>query len=492
MESATQITVDYTHYSAEEIYQWFRRKVTLTCSAEVLQEIQKGRTLLKNILDGKEKAYYGINTGFGSLCNVRISPEQLSDLQHNLLLSHACGVGSPIPKEIAQLMLLLKILSLRHPSSGIRPVVIQKLVELYNRDLIPVIYEYGSLGASGDLAPLAHLSLPLIGMGEIWDGKQIRRFEPSTFDFQPLKLQAKEGLALLNGTQFTLAYAIIGYVELHKILHASIMTAALSMEAFQCDIQFLDPYLHQQRPHPGQKYVAKQLRNWLKNSDLPSRKRYAVQDPYSFRCVPQVLGPIYEILQFSKNTIDIEINSVTDNPIADPNTSRILSGGNFHAQPLGLLLDYLAVAASELANISERRTFQLLSGTRDLPPYLTPNPGLESGLMIAQYSGAALVRQLKLFAHPATTDSIVTSNGQEDHVSMAAHAGLKLYKMLPLLRTVIAIEWMCAAQALHFRHAQLSPPLRDRLHQYRQNVPPLLYDRILHDEVRKTVDFLFA
>ncbi len=485
------VTIDHSHYSAEDLYRWCKRNAQLHCAPRITQTLQESREKLEALLQRENKAYYGINTGFGSLCNVQISPQQLHILQHNLLLSHACGLGEPVPEEISRLMLLLKIIGLRNGYSGIRPLIIHKLIELFNKGITPVVYEYGSLGASGDLAPLAHLCLPLIGKGEIWIDGQVRPFQAHHVDFQPIELRAKEGLALLNGTQFTLALAVASLIESYKILEVAIMTAALSIEAYQCDVSFLDPLIHIIRPHEGQKWVAQRLRHWLDQSDLPTRLRYSVQDPYSFRCVPQVLGPAYDTWRHCEKIIHTEINSVTDNPIFDPHNGRILSGGNFHAQNLGIALDSLAIALSEVANISERRTFTLLSGQRDLPEYLTPNAGLESGLMIAQYSAAALVRQLKWMAHPATNDSIVSSNGQEDHVSMAAHAGLKLYKMLPLLRSTIAIEWMCAAQALHFRHAQLSTHLKEHVHHYREIIPPLQHDRILHDDVLKTVQFLF-
>jgi len=465
----------------------------LTLSAESIQLINHCHQYLTHKLAQADTPFYGINTGFGALYNVRISPEDLSELQHNLVKSHACGAGSEVPSDVVRLMLLLKIQSLAYGFSGIRLEVVERLQLFYNEEVYPVIYQQGSLGASGDLAPLAHLSLPLIGLGEVYfKGQRLSGMAAlQRLGLQPLELQAKEGLALLNGTQFSTAYSVWSLLKAGRLLHLADMTAALSHDAFDGHLSPFDERIHRIRPHAGQQQVAAGMRKWLEGSALALRPKAHVQDPYSFRCVPQVHGASRDAIAHTREVVLTEVNAVTDNPNLFPDQDAILSGGNFHAQPIALALDYLAIALAEIGSISERRTYQLISGTRGLPAFLTPRPGLHSGLMIPQYTAASIVSQNKQLCTPASVDSIVSSNGQEDHVSMAANAATKAYQIVNNVHTLLAIEWMTAAQALEFRRPMLtSPALEGIVARYRNLVPRLETDRVLHDDIQTTIVFL--
>ncbi len=465
----------------------------LSLSVDTENHIIACRRYLEHKLSEGDHLYYGINTGFGALCNIRISQAEAEDLQHNLVKSHACGTGEEVQQEVVRLMLFLKIRNLAYGHSGVRLELVQRLIDLYNAGVLPVIYQQGSLGASGDLAPLAHLSLPLIGLGEVWyQGKR----QPSaqalgTLGWAPMRLQSKEGLALLNGTQFSAAYALWCLQEAKRLSELADLCAALSVDVFQCRITPFDQKLQIVRPYEGQIRVAENVRHWLEGSPIAGQEKVHVQDPYAFRCVPQVHGATREALAHVRHMLQTEINSVTDNPMIFPEADAILSGGNFHAQPVALAMDYLAIAASELASISERRTYQLISGNRGLPPFLTPLAGLHSGLMIPQYTAASIVSQNKQLCTPASVDSIVSSNGQEDHVSMAANAATKAYRVLRNVETVLAIEWMVAAQALHLRRPDRSSPrIEEIISRYREVVPPLEEDRVLSGDIAATAGFL--
>ena len=465
----------------------------LELSAESTEKIQACRSFLDRAITRPDALHYGINTGFGSLCNVQISEEDLTSLQHNLVMSHACGTGEEVPKKIVKIMLLLKIQSLSYGHSGIRLETIEKLIDFYNHDILPVVYQQGSLGASGDLAPLAHLSLPLIGLGEVYSNgqKMATKDVLNNLFSKPIQLGAKEGLALLNGTQFSAAYGVYSLLEARRLYRLSNICAALSADAFNCRLSPFDKRLHQIRPHQGQIEVARFIRKTLRDSDLSKQEKTSVQDPYAFRCVPQVHGASKDALDYIENVFTTEINAVTDNPILFPEDGDILSGGNFHAQPLALPLDYLAIALSELGSISERRVYQLISGQRGLPPFLVSKPGLNSGLMIAQYTAASIASQNKQLCTPASVDSIVSCNGQEDHVSMAANAGTKAYRVIKNLERLLAIEFMTAAQALEFRRpATSSPFIENRIAQYREVVPVLEVDRVIHSDIEATIHFL--
>jgi histidine ammonia-lyase len=466
---------------------------TLQLSDDARERIQACRDYLDRKITGNHDLFYGINTGFGSLCNIRISDADIEQLQYNLVTSHAAGAGDTVPPELVRIMLLLKIQSLSYGFSAVRVEVVQRLIDFYNAGIYPVVFELGSLGASGDLAPLAHLSLPLIGMGEVWfEGRRQRADVVLALkNWSPLRFQAKEALALLNGTQFSAAYAVWSLLETERLVQQADLNAALGYDAFHCRLSPLHPLIHQIRPHNGQIATAETLRNLLKDSAIAATEKTDVQDPYAFRCVPQVHGASKDAIAHVAQMVYTEINSVTDNPNVFPEDDLILSGGNFHAQPLALPLDYLAIALAELGSISERRVYQLIGGQRGLPAFLTKNPGLHSGMMIAQYTAAAIVNQNKTLCTPASVDSIVSCNGQEDHVSMAANAATKLRRVVLNLERLFAIEWMVAAQALEFRRPLQTSGELEALHAaYRQVVGKLEGDRMLQPDMEATVNFL--
>lgn len=471
---------------------FIENETDITWDEDILQAISKNFEYLHHILDDTPDMIYGINTGFGSLCNIRIDEEELVELQRNLVISHACGTGDLVPKEICQWILLLKIKNFSLAHSAVSTELFSFLTNLYNQKVFPVIYQLGSLGASGDLAPLAHLSLPILGEGEVYYNGMISSSKEvlSKIGMSALSLQAKEGLALLNGTQFSQAYGCWSLVKAHKLLRLAIMISAASVEGFHCNMAPFNVLLHQVRPHPGQQFVAHQILNLLEGSDLPDIDKSSVQDPYAFRCIPQVLGASIDAFLYAKQVFDREVNSVTDNPTVFDKADLILSGGNFHAQPLALAMDFLAIALAEVGNISERRLYQLISGQRGLPVYLSHNPGKESGVMILQYTAASIVSQNKQLCTPASVDSIVSCNGQEDHVSMASNAGTKLYRLVQNLERVLAIECIAASQALSFRSHAISPSLQPFIEEFRKSVPLIEKDRILHNDIEQAIQFL--
>ena len=454
--------------------------------------IDKSRKYLEDRLDTKNEALYGINTGFGSLCNIEIKQDELSDLQHNLVMSHACGVGDEVPQEIVRTMLALKINNLSQGYSGIRLVLIEAMVDMFNAGIYPIVYQLGSLGASGDLAPLAHLSLPLIGMGDVhYKGQKMKAKDAfQELGLKPLVLSFKEGLALLNGTQFSLAYALHAVQDAKKLIKIANYTAALSSIAFGCKTDPYHPSLQRIRNHSGQQEMAAVLYKLMKESTL-SQNVHSVQDPYSFRCVPQVHGASKKAIDHVYDIVENEINAVTDNPNIFDEEDLILIGGNFHAQILALPMDYLAIALSELGSISERRSYKLINGDRGLPSYLADNAGLHSGFMICQYTAASVVSQNKQLCTPASVDSITSSKGQEDHVSMAANAGTKLHRVVNNVYNILAIEWMIASQALEYRDdVKLAPELQNLFETYRSKVSKLSVDRFLAPDIKTTELFL--
>lgn len=479
-------------WSLEELGKLLAKADSIQLSTAAYQQIEHCYQALQEIINDGETLHYGINTGFGSLCDVRIESSALEELQANLVRSHACGFGEEVPPELVKIILLLKIKSLSLGHSGIRPALVQRLVELYNAEVWPVLFQLGSLGASGDLAPLAHLSLPLIGEGEVhYKGqRQASAAVLNQLGLAPLTLQAKEGLALLNGTQFSTAYGVWAMLKAERLSKLADLVAALSMDAYHCAISPFDERLHKIRPHQGQLDTAANIWRLLIDSPLVSLPKESVQDPYAFRCVPQVHGASKDALAHSRRVIETEINSVTDNPNIFPASSAILSGGNFHAQPIALVLDFSAIALAELGSISERRLYQLISGQRGLPPFLTTGSGLHSGLMITQYTAASIVSQNKQWCTPASVDSIVSCNGQEDHVSMAANAGTKLYKVVENVERLLAIELIAAAQGLHLRKRTTSPILQGFLDKFRTHVAPLEGDRLLHNDMEAALKFI--
>jgi histidine ammonia-lyase len=439
-----------------------------------------------------ESPIYGVNTGFGSLCDQTIPTNDLEDLQKRLVMSHACGLGDEIPSDIVKLMIFLKIQSLSYGNSGVQLQTIERLIDFYNNDIIPVVYQQGSLGASGDLAPLAHLSLPLLGMGEVYykgqkmDSKEVL----SLMKWEVIKLKSKEGLALLNGTQMMSAYGLWSLIKAFKYCYLSDMIAAISIDAFDGRIEPFHTRVHELRPHKGQNLTAKYIREFLDDSELIKSEKSHVQDPYSFRCVPQVHGASKDAILYAQQTIMTEINSVTDNPNVFSDEDLIISAGNFHGQPLALVMDHMAIALAELGSISERRTFQLISGQRGLPAYLVSNPGLNSGFMIPQYTAASIVSQNKQLCTPSSIDSIVSSNGQEDHVSMGANSATKLFKVVENLEKVLAIELMTASQALSFRKLNSSSFLTEILNQFREVVPVQEHDSVMYLMMNDSISFI--
>ncbi len=461
-------------------------------STEVVQKIQECREYLDQKIATTSEPIYGINTGFGALCDVRIQSENLTKLQENLVRSHACGMGELVPKPIVKLMLLLKIKSLSYGHSGVQLATVNRLVAFYNNDILPVIYTQGSLGASGDLAPLAHLALPLLGEGMVWyKGTQ----KPTSkvlegFNWRPITLQSKEGLALLNGTQFMTAYGVHCLLKSHKLSYMADMIGALSLDAYDGRIEPFDPLVHLVRSHNGQIKTAARILSFLENSELMKQPKPHVQDPYSFRCMPQVHGATKDTLNFVSHTFITEINAVTDNPNIFTKDDKIISGGNFHGQPLAYGFDFLKIAMAELGNISERRTYQLITGLRGLPSFLVDKSGLNSGLMIPQYTAASIVSTNKQLATPASVDSIVSSNGQEDHVSMGANAAVQAYQILENVERILAIELLTASQALFFRTKKTSPFLSAIISSFRSKIPKVTEDRMLHNDIVKAVDFI--
>ncbi|MEY4926560.1 MAG: hypothetical protein RI894_996 [Bacteroidota bacterium] len=481
------------HLSFAKLAKIVAGNAELALSGEAKQRIQEARTYLDNKVRNSDAAFYGINTGFGSLCDVRISNDEIEQLQTNLVMSHACGFGDEVPAEVVRLMLLLKVQSLSYGHSGVQVAVCERLLYFYNNDILPVVYQQGSLGASGDLAPLAHLSLPLLGLGEVYfKGKKMPAADAlNAVSLTPLRLQSKEGLALLNGTQFSLSYGAWCILQAERLSEIADKCGALSADAWLCRESPFDARLHAIRPHAGQLKTAENIRHYFAHSELQAQPKQQVQDPYAFRCIPQVHGASKDTIAYIKGVFEVEMNSVTDNPNVFAADDAILSGGNFHAQPLALPLDFLAIALSELGSISERRTYQLISGQRNLPPYLAYDAGLNSGLMIPQYTAASIVSQNKQLCSPASVDSIVSSNGQEDHVSMAANAATKCYRVVQNVERVLAIELLNAAQALEFRRPlRTSPILEEWVAAYRQTVSFAKIDRIFSEDMHKTVVFL--
>jgi histidine ammonia-lyase len=469
-----QISSD--HISIDQIENIIATKHKLSLSESAKSAIIKCRKYLDEKIKTHPSPIYGINTGFGSLYNVSITTEDLSQLQYNLILSHACGAGEKVPVEIVQIILFLKIQSLSYGHSGVALETVERLIEMYNHDVFPVIYQQGSLGASGDLAPLAHLCLPMFGLGEVYiEGKvQSGDLLLSKFGWKPLVLQSKEGLALLNGTQFMAGYGVWNIIQSRKLLNHANLIGAMSLDGYDGRIEPFNELIHQVRPHKGQLAISAVMRAHLQDSEIIKREKAHVQDPYSFRCIPQVHGATYDVLRQVEETFTTEINSVTDNPNIFPDEDLILSGGNFHGQILAISADYLAIAMSELGSISERRTYLLISGQRGLPPYLMNDAGIQSGFMIPQYTAASIASQSKQLCTPASADSIVSSNGQEDHVSMGANAATKCYKIIENTKTILAIELLNAAQALDFRKPLKTGNSIEELHQKVRKVVPFI------------------
>ncbi len=467
--------------------------LTLELSKEATDLVVKCRTYLDNKMSNNDKPIYGINTGFGSLCNTEISNEDLGKLQRNLVMSHACGMGEEVPQDIVKLMLLLKIQGLSYGHSGVQLKTIQRLIDFYNNDVLPIVYQQGSLGASGDLAPLAHLVLPLLGLGQVnYNGNKISGSELNKqFNWEEIDLQSKEGLALLNGTQFMSAYGIHSLLRTTKLSSLTDLITAVSIDAYDGRISPFNDLVHIVRPHDGQLATARNIKKALEGSEIITQYKAHVQDPYSFRCSPQVHGASKDAIAHIQSIFEKEINAVTDNPTVFPDQDEIISAGNFHGQPLAISLDYLGIAVAELGSISERRTYKLIGGERNLPAFLVAKPGLNSGFMIPQYAQASVVSQNKQLATPCSVDTIDSSNGQEDHVSMGANAATKVFRMVDNLEKIMGVELMNAAQGLEFRKPlKSSPMISDFIAEYRKEVPFIEIDVEMHPLMEKSIQFI--
>ena len=485
--------------SVDLINEIISKDLNLSISSIAKKRIKSSKDYLTKKIESTNNPIYGINTGFGSLYDQKISNDDLGQLQRNLVMSHACGLGDEVPCELVRLILLLKIQSLSYGNSGVNQSTVERLIDMYNNRVLPVIYEQGSLGASGDLAPLAHMSLPLLGLGEVdvpivgKNGYYKRKNSSKVlkeFGWSALNLEAKEGLALLNGTQFMSSYGVWALVKAKKLSYLADLISAISLEAFDCRGDAYDKLIQKVRPHQGQIKTASNIREFLQGSKIQKRTEKHVQDPYSFRCIPQVHGATKDVISHVESIFNIEINSVTDNPNIFENEDKIISGGNFHGQTLAMSMDYLAIALSELGSISERRTYKLIAGERGLPSFLISNAGLNSGMMITQYTAASIVSQNKQLCTPASVDSIVSSNGQEDHVSMGANAATKLFKVVNNLEKILAIELLNAAQAISFRKESSSEFIESVLEIYRKEVRFIDKDRVLNNDIEKSISFL--
>lgn len=481
------------HLSVERLAYIVENNVEIALSEDAKRRVVECRNFLDRKIETSKEPIYGITTGFGSLCSVSIDKDSLSTLQKNLVMSHACGMGDEVPSDVVRYMIILKIQSLCYGYSGVQLKTVERLVDFFNNGIYPIVYQQGSLGASGDLAPLANMCLPLIGLGEVrFKGERMSGEELcKRMGWEPIELASKEGLALLNGTQFMSAYSVWSLIRAKRLNVWADYIAAMSIDAYDGRISpFLRP-AHTVRPHKGQLDTAERIYNILLGSEIITRYKEHVQDPYSFRCVPQVHGAVKDTVDYVEKVVTTEINSATDNPIVVPEEDMVISAGNFHGEPLALVNDFLGIAMSELASISGQRTYQLISGKRGLPAFLVAKPGLNSGFMIPQYAVASVVSQNKQYATPASVDSIESSLGQEDHVSMGANAATKCARIIDNVYKVLGTELMNAAQALEFRRPLKSSPLVEKLFdEYRKIVPFVDVDRVLYTDMAKSIEFL--
>ena len=481
------------HLSVERVEEILTKNYKLALSDDARARIQKCRDYLDRKAQDTDRPIYGVTTGFGSLCNVSVGRDELARLQQNLVMSHACGTGERVPAQIVKLMLFLKAQSLSYGYSGAQVATVERLLDFFNNDILPVVYQQGSLGASGDLAPLAHMTLPLLGLGEVEYGGAVRPAAEvlEELGWEPIRLQSKEGLALLNGTQFMASFGVWSLIKAKHLSAQADMVGAMSLDAFDGRIEPFADNVHLIRAHKGQLETARAFRRLLEGSELIARPKTHVQDPYSFRCIPQVHGASKDTIAYVESVLTTEINAATDNPTVFPDEDVVVSAGNFHGQPIALAMDFLAIAVAELGNISERRTYKLISGARELPNFLVKNPGLNSGFMIPQYAAASIVSQNKGLCWPASADSIHSSQGQEDHVSMGSNAATKLWRVVLNTERVLAIELFNAAQALEFRRPLRSSPAIEALHAaYRKQVPFIENDEVMYPHIESSIRFL--
>lgn len=488
-----QIEISDKPITSEQVQAVISGKAQVVLSESSREKIRACRTYLDETVKKGDRLIYGVNTGFGSLCDVAVSADEIEQLQYNLVVSHACGAGDEVPAEIVRLMLFLKVKSLSFGHSGVAEQTVDSLLSLLNNDYLPVVYELGSLGASGDLAPLAHLCLPILGLGEvIHEGKRLSGAEAlKALDLQPCQLQSKEGLALINGTQFMSAIGIYLLHEGKRLSDLADIIGSMSLEAFDCREEPFDADVHRIRPHVGQSETAQNIRSFREGSEIQKKEKEQVQDPYSFRCIPQVHGASKDVIRYVQSVFDTEISGVTDNPNVFPEEDKVISAGNFHGQPLAMALDYLGIALSELGSISERRSYFLTSGQRGLPAFLVAKPGLNSGFMIPQYTAASMVSQNKQLATPASVDTIDSSNRQEDHVSMGANAATKAMRILKNLHRILAVELLMSAQALDFRRPLKSSDPIEKMHRdFRSQVGFSEVDEEMHLKMRGAEEFV--
>ena len=482
------------HLSIERVGEVLNNpKIKLALSEEAVKAINKCREYLDKKIKNIDVPVYGINTGFGSLYNKSIDDKDLGQLQENLVKSHACGTGAEVSHQVVKAMLFLKVQGLSLGYSGVQLDTVQTLIKMYNNDVLPIIYEQGSLGASGDLAPLAHLALPLIGEGEVWHkGRKMPAKEGFALaGIDTVVLKSKEGLALLNGTQFMSGVGLLNILKAERLLFLADLIGALSLEAYDGRIEPFYDQVHQVRKHPGQLNTAQNIRFFIEGSEIIRQPKIHVQDPYSFRCMPQVHGASRDAFNNIYEVFENEINSVTDNPTIFPDEDMIISAGNFHGQPLALAMDHLALTIAELGNISERRIYKLVGGQRELPTFLVKNPGLNSGFMIPQYTAASIVSINKQLCTPSSADSITSSNGQEDHVSMGANAAIKTWTLIDNTERILAIELLNAAQAIEFRRPRkTSELLENLLSDFRKTIPFMEEDTVLYPMIEKSISFI--
>lgn len=485
--------ISNNHLSIERIAEILSNNLKIELSDEAREKIQACRDFLDDKIERSEKPIYGINTGFGSLCNTSIGRESLGQLQKNLVMSHACGTGRQVPQELVKLMLLLKVQGLSYGHSGVTVETVERLIWHFNNDVLPVVYEQGSLGASGDLAPLAHLALPLLGLGEVYVDGKITSMHTimQSHGLEPIALRSKEGLALLNGTQFMSAYGVHSLIKADHLLNMADLIASVSMEGYDGRCEPFKHEVHAIRRHSGQIKVAENIRQVLDDSKTWFADKVHVQDPYSFRCIPQVHGASRDAIAHIKQVFENEINAVTDNPTVFPDSDDVISAGNFHGQPLAISLDFLAIAMAEIGSISERRTYKLIGGERGLPPFLVANPGLNSGFMIPQYTAASIVSKNKQLCTPSSVDTIDSSNGQEDHVSMGANGAVRAAEVINNVETVLGIELLNAMQAIELRGMEgMATAVKDIHSEYRKSVALLTEDCELYPFISKSKEFV--
>lgn len=488
------ITLDGNSLTLKEIERILYEGEPVQASEASWERVKKSRAAVERIVS-EGRVVYGITTGFGKMSDVFIKSEDTEELQLNLIRSHACGVGDPFPEIVSRGMVLLRANTLLKGYSGVRPQLIERLLQLLNANVLPVIPQQGSLGASGDLAPLAHLALVLIGEGEVfYKGDRISAMKAlNAEEIMPITLTAKEGLALINGTQAMTAMGVVAYLEAEKLAYQAEAAVSLTMEGLRGIVDVFDEDLHIARGYPEQIAVAARMRKYLKSSGLTTRQgELRVQDAYSLRCVPQVHGATWQTLRYVKEKLEIEMNAATDNPLIFDNGEKVISGGNFHGQPIALAMDFLGIAMAELANISERRIERLVNPQlNDLPAFLSPEPGLQSGAMILQYTAASLVSENKTLAHPASVDSIPSSANQEDHVSMGTIGSRHAHQIIANARRVLAIEFICAMQALEFRDkGKMANQTKAVFLEGRKVVAPIKQDRVFSIDIEKAADWM--